>query len=63
MEAVVKVYSGDASQQVAIDEFEREMRVRTSRAVQLSRQACYDAHDWTRLDETSAILTKRAIAE
>lgn len=63
MEAVVKMYSGDASQQVAINEFETEMRVRTSRAVRLSRQACYDAHDWTRLDETSAILTKRAIAE
>ncbi|KAJ5212791.1 uncharacterized protein N7498_004437 [Penicillium cinerascens] len=62
MEAIEKVYGGVASPQVAIDEFEKEMRVRTSRAVQLSRQACYDAHDWTRLDETSAILTKRAIA-
>lgn len=62
MEAIEKVYGGAASPQVAIDEFEKEMRVRTSRAVRLSRQACYDAHDWTRLDETSAILTKRAIA-
>lgn len=62
MEAVEKIYTGAASPTEAIDEYEIEMRTRTSRAVRLSRQACYDAHDWTRLDETSAILTKRAIA-
>ncbi|KAJ5131628.1 hypothetical protein N7448_005786 [Penicillium atrosanguineum] len=62
MEAVVKIYTGVASPKVAIDEYEIEMRARTSPAVRLSRQACYDAHDWTRLDETSAILTRRAIA-
>ncbi|KAJ6130946.1 hypothetical protein N7523_001406 [Penicillium sp. IBT 18751x] len=61
-EALVRIYSGTASQGSAIDEYEIEMRDRTSRAVRLSRQACYDAHDWTKLDETSAILTKRAIA-
>ncbi|KAJ5449440.1 uncharacterized protein N7458_005889 [Penicillium daleae] len=61
MEAIVKIYAGSATPSVAIDEFEKEMRTRTSRAVRLSRQACVDAHDWSRLDETSAILTKRAI--
>jgi 2-polyprenyl-6-methoxyphenol hydroxylase-like FAD-dependent oxidoreductase len=61
MGAIVKIFDGNATPSVAIDEFEKEMRTRTSRAVRLSRQACKDAHDWSRLDETSAILTKRAI--
>ncbi|KAJ5873406.1 uncharacterized protein N7473_013279 [Penicillium subrubescens] len=61
MQAIVKIFDGSATPSVAIDEFEKEMRTRTSRAVRLSRQACKDAHDWSRLDETSAILTKRAI--
>ncbi|KAJ5112002.1 hypothetical protein N7532_000047 [Penicillium argentinense] len=59
--AIEKVYVGAESAGAAIDAFEEEMRKRTSRAVRLSRQACRDAHDWGRLDETSAILTKRAI--
>ncbi|KAJ5768749.1 hypothetical protein N7520_003308 [Penicillium odoratum] len=61
MQAIEKVYTCTATTQSAIDDFEREMRIRTRRAVRLSRQACIDAHDWSRLDETSAILTKRAI--
>ena len=61
MEAISKIYAGSVPPSVAIDEFEKEMRDRTTRAVRLSRQACVDAHDWSRLDETSAILTKRAI--
>ncbi|KAJ5609841.1 hypothetical protein N7528_009107 [Penicillium herquei] len=61
VDAITNIYSGDATPQQAIDFFEEEMRTRTSRAVRLSRTACLDAHDWTRLDETSAILTKRAI--
>ncbi|KAJ5660706.1 uncharacterized protein N7484_000078 [Penicillium longicatenatum] len=63
MQAIERLYSGTATAQAAIDDFEQEMRARTSRAVRLSRQACLDAHDWSRLDETSAILTKRAIGE
>ncbi|KAJ5533719.1 hypothetical protein N7494_010271 [Penicillium frequentans] len=61
MQAIEKLHSGIITAQSAIDDFEQEMRTRTSRAVRLSRQACLDAHDWSRLDETSAILTKRAI--
>ncbi|KAJ6028913.1 uncharacterized protein N7446_011747 [Penicillium canescens] len=61
MEAIERIYSGDLTTSAAIDEYEKEMRDRTSRAVLLSRQACKDAHDWSRLDETSAILTKRAV--
>ncbi|KAJ5569371.1 hypothetical protein N7450_011857 [Penicillium hetheringtonii] len=59
--AIEAVYNGTSPASDAISGFESEMRKRTSRAVRLSRQACRDAHDWTRLDETSAILTKRAI--
>ncbi|KAJ5602228.1 hypothetical protein N7510_011762 [Penicillium lagena] len=61
MEAIDKIYAGSSSAAAAIDQYEAEMRDRTSRAVRLSRQACRDAHDWERLDETSAILTKRAV--
>ncbi|KAJ5112892.1 hypothetical protein N7456_001426 [Penicillium angulare] len=61
MQNIEKLYTGAATAQAAIDEYEQEMRTRTSRAVRLSRQACQDAHDWSRLDETSAILTKRAV--
>jgi 2-polyprenyl-6-methoxyphenol hydroxylase-like FAD-dependent oxidoreductase len=60
-ESVKKVYAGDMSQEVAIGGFEEEMRTRTSHAVQMSRQACFDAHDWERLNENSAVLTKRAV--
>ncbi|KAJ5689849.1 hypothetical protein N7462_004241 [Penicillium macrosclerotiorum] len=59
--AIEAIYNGTKTAPEAIGEFEDEMRARTSRAVRLSRQACYDAHDWNRLDETSAILTKRSI--
>jgi 2-polyprenyl-6-methoxyphenol hydroxylase-like FAD-dependent oxidoreductase len=61
MEAIVQIYNGSATPSVAIQSYEQEMRARTRRAVRLSRQACRDAHDWGRLDETSAILTKRAM--
>lgn len=60
-EALKEVYFKNKSQKEAIDQFEQEMRTRTSHAVNMSRQACFDAHDWRRLDENSAILTKRAI--
>ncbi|CAI7660321.1 unnamed protein product [Penicillium bialowiezense] len=61
MEAIDQIYTHSVSPRVAIEGYEQEMRQRTRRAVQLSRQACRDAHDWKRLDESSAILTKRAI--
>ncbi|KAJ5298080.1 hypothetical protein PENANT_c039G06734 [Penicillium antarcticum] len=61
MQAIERIHSGSSNPSAAINEYENEMRDRTSRAVLLSRQACKDAHDWSRLDETSAILTKRAV--
>ena len=60
-QALKAVYFEGKSQTEVVQEYEQEMRTRTSHAVNMSRQACFDAHDWSRLDETSAILTKRAI--
>lgn len=60
-EAIGHFYSGQMSRSEAIDQYEAEMRQRTSQAVLLSRQACLDAHDWSLLNENSAILAKRAI--
>lgn len=60
-EKLKRIYTRSESQQDAIAEFEQEMRTRTSHAVQMSRQACFDAHDWERLNESSAVLTKRAV--
>ncbi|GES58667.1 monooxygenase [Aspergillus terreus] len=59
--AIEKIYSGKADAKTALDGYETEMRQRTRRAVRLSRQACRDAHAWEQLNETSAILTKRAV--
>ncbi|KAL5365192.1 hypothetical protein BJX96DRAFT_179618, partial [Aspergillus floccosus] len=59
--AIEQIYSGKADAKTALDTYEKEMRQRTKRAVRLSRQACHDAHAWEQLNETSAILTKRAI--
>ncbi|KAF9894472.1 hypothetical protein FE257_007975 [Aspergillus nanangensis] len=61
LHAIEKVYAGTADAKAAIDEYETEMRLRTKRAVRLSRQACMDAHAWSQLNEHSAILTKRTI--
>jgi len=60
-QALKSVYQDGKPLESAITTFEQEMRSRTSHAVQMSRQACFDAHDWKRLNENSAILTKRAV--
>jgi 2-polyprenyl-6-methoxyphenol hydroxylase-like FAD-dependent oxidoreductase len=60
-QALKSVYQDGKPLESAITNFEHEMRTRTSHAVQMSRQACFDAHDWNRLNENSAILTKRAV--
>jgi len=60
-EALDDVYNGNVGLSQAISVYEATMRERVRPAVQLSRQACLDAHDWARLDETSALLTRRAI--
>ena len=60
--ALEAVSSGRMSRKAALDDFEDDMRKRTSVAVLLSRQACLDAHDWSSLNADSAILKRRAIA-
>lgn len=59
--ALESVYIGGRDLKGAIDGYEAELRERTSVAVLLSRQACLDAHDWSGLNENSAVLKKRAI--
>jgi 2-polyprenyl-6-methoxyphenol hydroxylase-like FAD-dependent oxidoreductase len=59
--ALETIYAKSKPRKTAIDEYEQEMRTRTSHAVEMSRQACFDAHDWSRLDENSAVLSKRAV--
>ncbi|KAH7000118.1 hypothetical protein EDB80DRAFT_103639 [Ilyonectria destructans] len=55
------IYNKEVELKVGIDEYEAELRERTSTAVLLSRQACLDAHDWAGLNENSAVLKRRAI--
>ncbi|KAL4863491.1 hypothetical protein BDV12DRAFT_206436 [Aspergillus spectabilis] len=56
-----RIYNHKTTPKQGLDDYEADMRKRAQRAVQLSRQACLDAHAWDQLNETSAILTKRAI--
>ncbi|PKY00139.1 putative monooxygenase [Aspergillus campestris IBT 28561] len=58
--AIDKVYRGEDSK-TALDVYEGEMRERAQRAVKLSRQACYDAHEWEQLNEHSPVLQKRSL--
>ncbi|KAJ0421481.1 hypothetical protein BJY00DRAFT_109508 [Aspergillus carlsbadensis] len=58
--AIEAIYTGSDTSS-AITEYEAEMRERGGRAVQLSRQACLDAHDWAALNEHSAILARRKL--
>lgn len=58
--AIDKVYQGEDAK-TALDVYEGEMRERTRRAVKLSRQACYDAHEWDQLGEHSPVLQKRSL--
>ena len=62
VQSIENVYSNRVTPKQGLDEFEEEMRKRAQRAVRLSRQACQDAHTWEKLNETSAILTRRSIS-
>ena len=55
---------GEISDEVlrlATKRYETEMIERTEIAVLASRQACLDAHDWSRLDENSPLVKRRLI--
>lgn len=61
-QALSRMQVAKQPQKEAIRKFEQEMRQRTSPAVQLSRQACFDAHEWDSLNENSPVLAKRAVS-
>jgi len=48
-----------ASLAKAIDAYEEEMIGRTGPAVLTSRQACLDAHEYSRITDQSALISKR----
>ena len=53
--------SGEQTLEDLMTSYEREMVSRAHPAVLASRQACIDAHDYERINETSPLLSKRAI--
>lgn len=57
---LLAVSKGKVPQFESIQQYETEMRERTSWAVLMSRQACLDAHDFKNLKKDSAILARRA---
>lgn len=59
--ALRDVYEGRRSRKDALDDYEAELRERTSVAVEWSREACLGAHDFHGLNEKSAVLRRRAI--
>lgn len=60
-EALKEVHKNGKGLKEAIEDYEAEVRERTSAAVLLSRQACLDAHNWSCLNANSAVLKRRAI--
>ncbi|KAI1175757.1 FAD/NAD(P)-binding domain-containing protein [Nemania sp. FL0916] len=53
-------HGGGKTLELALADYEREMRQRTREAVLLGRQACLDAHDITNLRPGSPLVSKRA---
>ena len=51
---------GTGAMKEAIKEYEGKMCERCRPAVLASRRACLDAHDWSRLDEKSPLVARRA---
>ena len=51
---------GTGAMKEAIKEYEEKMCERCRPAVLASRRACLDAHDWSRLDEKSPLVARRA---
>lgn len=59
--AIARARSASSELKHVVDLYEEEMRARTSVAVELSRQACLEAHDYNGLSENSAVLKRRAL--
>jgi len=61
-EALKAVCDGKVSLREAVGTYEAEVRKRAAPAVILSREACLDAHDWSKIKSGSAaVLAKRAL--
>jgi hypothetical protein len=60
-DTILSVYKEQASPAAALDEFDKQVGVRTRDGVLLSRQACLDAHDLHSLKENSPLVSKRAL--
>ncbi|KAH6679648.1 hypothetical protein B0J14DRAFT_581266 [Halenospora varia] len=60
-ETLVSISKGDVAQKEALQKYEDEVRDRTSWAVNMSRNACLDAHDFKKLNKDSALLARRAM--
>lgn len=60
-DTILSIYKGEVSQAAALDEFDRQVGVRTRDGVLLSRQACLDAHDFHALKSDSPLVSKRAL--
>lgn len=58
-EAILSFTKNGHSQVDAIAEYERKLRVRSSKGVLASRQACMDAHDYANLTAMSPLLHNR----
>ncbi|KAK4496707.1 hypothetical protein PRZ48_012690 [Zasmidium cellare] len=62
LQCLQKVHDGSIGHEEALNRYEAKMRERVAPAVQLSREACLEAHDFCSLNEHSAVLRRRAIA-
>jgi hypothetical protein len=60
-DTILSIYEGKSSQASALDEFDKQVGVRTRDGVLLSRQACLDAHDYHALKSDSPLVSKRAL--
>ncbi|KAL2811014.1 hypothetical protein BDW59DRAFT_177106 [Aspergillus cavernicola] len=59
--AAIKKIHTSTDAKTAIDGYKGKMREHTASAVQLSQQACLEAHVWDQLNENCAILSKQKV--
>jgi hypothetical protein len=60
-DTILSVYKEQVSQADALDEFDKQVGMRTRDGVLLSRQACLDAHDLHALKDDSPLVSRRAL--
>lgn len=62
-DALKRVKDGECGMEKAVEDYEIEMKVRGQEAVDISRQACIDAHDYKFVTEVGsfALLGKKKV--